>query len=125
MEQPTYIDNGLHNEPARNRRKHSATLAALERQQYNHVDIVDAAEILDEADRRLAELGYVAVQLYWPYINSHHADEENSTRFTNASSHGCHAFPSQSRYRVSMPAWPPHMFILSSQVAPLLLSGAG
>jgi len=61
MEQPTSVDNGLQPEPARNRRKHSATAAALERRQHDHVDIVDGAEILDEADRRLAELGYVAV----------------------------------------------------------------
>ena len=73
MEKPTSTDNDLHLGPTQNQRKHSATVAALERQQHDHVDIVDAAEILDEADRRLAELGYVAVQCS-AHDNSYLAD---------------------------------------------------
>ena len=125
MDKPTSIDNDLHPEPARSRRKFSATVAALERQQHDRVDFVDAAEILDEADRRLAEMGYVAVRLDFANANSHPANVRFQHRSTSASSHGCHAFPSLSRYRVSLPASPPPTSIHSLLVAPLVPFGAG
>ena len=48
---------------ARNRRKSSAAVIALERAQHEQVDIIEDVALLDEADRRLAELGYTQVQL--------------------------------------------------------------
>ena len=44
------------------RRKSSAAVVALERAKHDPVDIVEDIALLDEADRRLAELGYVQVR---------------------------------------------------------------
>ena len=44
-----------------NRRKSSAAVMALEKANLEPVDVVEDIALLDEADRRLAELGYVQV----------------------------------------------------------------
>ena len=48
---------------ARNRRKSSAAVIALERAQHDKVDIIEDVALLSEADRRLAELGYTQVPM--------------------------------------------------------------
>lgn len=45
------------------RRKSSVAAAALERANQDHIDVVEDIALLDEADRRLAELGYIQVHL--------------------------------------------------------------
>ena len=44
------------------RRKSSAAIIALEKANLEPVDVVEDLALLDEADRRLAELGYVQVR---------------------------------------------------------------
>jgi hypothetical protein len=60
MEKGLGTTNATNFENAR-RRKSSAHEIALERAKQEHIDLLDDSELIDEADRRLAELGYVQV----------------------------------------------------------------
>ena len=55
------MENQTSSDAARNRRKSSAAVIALERAQHDQVDIIENVALLNEADRRLAELGYTQV----------------------------------------------------------------